>query len=72
VNVHSGVLHYLHNRHECSLLSLVPPASVIRQLIQHLLTRLAQVHKGKPNILLSHIFISLFFLNSYVCLITDC
>jgi len=44
---HSGVLHYLHNRHESSLLSLVPPASVIRQLIQRLLTRLDQVHEGK-------------------------
>lgn len=46
---HSGVLHYLHNRHESSLLSPVPPASVIRQLIQRLLTRLDHVHEGKSK-----------------------
>ena len=48
---HSGVLHYLHNRHESSLLSSVPPASAIWQLglIQHLLARLDQVHEGKSN-----------------------
>jgi hypothetical protein len=43
---HSGVLHYLHNRHVSSLFSPIPSASVIRQLIQRLLTRLDQVHEG--------------------------
>jgi hypothetical protein len=43
---HSGVLHYLHNRHVSSLFSPIPSASVIRQLMQRLLTHLDQVHEG--------------------------
>jgi len=46
-STHAGVLHYLHNRHESSLLSPVPTASAIRQLIQRLLTRLDQVPEGR-------------------------
>ncbi len=46
---HTGVLHYLHNRHQSSLLSPVPQSSAIRQVIQRLLARLDQVQKGKPT-----------------------
>jgi hypothetical protein len=46
---HSGVLHYLHNRHESSMISPVPQASVIRQFIQRLVARLDQVHEGNSK-----------------------
>jgi BED zinc finger len=70
--IHSGVLHYLHNRHESSLLSPVPQASVIRQLIQRLVTRLDQVYEGrsKDELIRSYAIV---IVNYCVlcCLITD-
>lgn len=46
---HTGVLHYLHNRHQSSKLSPVPQSAAIRQVIQRLLARLDHVKKGKPT-----------------------
>ena len=63
---YSDVLHYLLNCLESSLLSPVPPASVIRQLIQHLLARLDQVHKGKSKANLARSFSHSAFFNSCI------